>query len=48
MCTLAVQGQDLPVAPLPQGETGVLSAFVVVSTTAQARVAVGKSIAVLF
>jgi len=48
MCSLAVQGQVLPVAPFPQGETGVLSAFVVVSTTAQARCAVGKNIAVLF
>lgn len=51
MMTLAVSGQSIPVAsPAPAGDgtTAVLSSFVVVSTTAQARAGVGKNIAILF
>jgi hypothetical protein len=51
MMTWNVSGQLVPAAsPAPggSGETGVVSAFVVVETTAQVRAGVGKNIAVLF
>jgi hypothetical protein len=51
MMTWNVSGQLVPAAsPAPggTGETGVISAFVVVETTAQVRAGVGKNIAVLF
>jgi hypothetical protein len=51
MMTWNVSGQSVPAAsPVlgGTGETGNLSAFVVVETTAQVRAGVGKNIAVLF
>jgi len=54
MMTWNVSGQTIPPASpataptLGTGETGIVSAFVVVETTAQCRAAVGKQIAILF
>ncbi len=51
MMTWAVSGQVIPApapAPVGEGTTGILGAFVVAETTAEARVGVGKSVAVLF
>ena len=51
MMTWNVRGQVIPApAPAPAGEgtTGILSAFVVLDTTAELRAGVGKNLAVLF
>ena len=51
MMTWNVRGQVVPAAaPAPAGEgtTGILSAFVMLDTTAELRAGVGKNIAVLF
>jgi len=51
MMTWSVSGQVVPPADLPQTgtqDTGNLSAFVVLESTAQVRAGVGKNIAVLF
>ena len=51
MMTWNVRGQVIPApAPAPAGEgtTGIISAFVVLDTTAELRAGVGKNLAVLF
>ena len=54
MMTWGVSGQSIPAASpataptLGTGETGIVSAFVAVETSAQVRAGVGKNIAVLF
>ena len=54
MMTWSVSGQTIPAASpataptLGTGETGIVSAFVAVETSAQVRAGVGKNIAVLF
>ena len=51
MMTWNVRGQVIPAAapaPVGEGTTGILSAFVVLDTTAELRAGVGKNLAVLF
>ena len=51
MMTWNVRGQVIPApapAPVGEGTTGILSAFVMLDTTAELRAGVGKNIAVLF
>ena len=49
--TWNVRGQVIPAAaaaPVGEGTTAILSAFVMLDTTAELRAGVGKNIAVLF
>ncbi len=51
MMTWNVRGQTIPAAapaPVGEGTTGVISAFVCLDTTAELRAGVGKNLAVLF
>jgi len=48
MLTLEIQGQTPPTASADSGETNAISSYVLVETTAQLRIGLGKNLGVAF